>query len=136
MNPQDLIKCHEGYRGEVYEDSEGVLTCGWGHALHVGSVVSKEIAQLFFDDDFRKALAAAIAIEIDNGLTLNNVRHSVLVNMCFNMGYAGVCKFKKFIAAMAREDWASAAKEMLDSKWAKQVGYRADQLAFMMEKGI
>ena len=40
------LKRHEGLRLEVYEDSEGVLTVGYGHALHVGSRISKGVANI------------------------------------------------------------------------------------------
>ena len=36
--------------------------------------------------------------------------------------------FKKFLAAMEAEDWEEAGKQMLDSRWAKQVGVRAERL--------
>jgi lysozyme len=39
------------------------------------------------------------------------------------------------LAAIEAEDWATAATEMMDSRWAKQVGARAVRLAEMMEKG-
>ena len=133
---KDMIKGHEGYKGEVYLDTENVATCGWGHALHVGSKIPIEVSEILFKYDFKRAENAATAIELDNGLNLNEVRHAVLTDMAFNMGYAGVCKFKKFIAAMSVEDWALAAAEMLDSKWAKQVGVRAKYLATLMVKGV
>ena len=44
-------------------------------------------------------------------------------------------RFKKTIAAIKAEDWENAAREMLDSQWAKQVGKRARELATMMKQG-
>ena len=37
-------------------------------------------------------------------------------------------KFKKFIGGVNSGDWNTAAVEMMDSRWAKQVGVRADRL--------
>jgi lysozyme len=39
------------------------------------------------------------------------------------------------LAALEQGDYETAAKEMLDSKWARQVGDRANRLAKMMEDG-
>ena len=55
--------------------------------------------------------------------------------MAFNIGVAGVLKFKKMIAAIERKDFKQAALEMDDSKWSKQVGARADRLILMMNRG-
>ena len=37
-------------------------------------------------------------------------------------------EFKKFIAGVNAGDWKTAAVEMMDSRWAKQVGDRAVRL--------
>ena len=37
-------------------------------------------------------------------------------------------KFKKFIGAINESDWNTAAVEMMDSRWATQVGPRATRL--------
>lgn len=132
---KDMIKEHEGYVGEVYEDSVGVLTCGWGHALHLNSPVPIEAAEAFFKRDFKTATMAAERLIYNHKLKLNDVRHAVLVDMMYNLGYAGVCKFKKFIRAMEHEVWQAASYEMMNSKWATQVGRRAVRLAQMMRTG-
>ena len=53
----------------------------------------------------------------------------VIIEMCYQMGYSGFCKFKKAIANMKDKNWKGASEEMLDSKWAKQTSNRANQLA-------
>ena len=55
--------------------------------------------------------------------------------MCFNLGYPRLSKFKKFLAAARNEDWETAADEMMDSKWATQVGDRAVRLREKMLNG-
>ena len=52
----------------------------------------------------------------------------VMANMCFNLGITRLLKFKKFLAAMEENKWDKAAVEMLDSRWAIQVGPRAIRL--------
>ena len=66
---------------------------------------------------------------------LDSVRQLVLVDMAFNMGVPRLCKFKKMWAAVHEEDFATAAKEMLDSRWATQVKSRATKLANAMHNG-
>jgi lysozyme len=48
--------------------------------------------------------------------------------MCFNLGAPRLSKFKKFITAINDEQWIEAAVEMMDSRWARQVGPRAERL--------
>ena len=54
--------------------------------------------------------------------------------MCFNMGAPRLSKFKKFISAIDNHNWEIASKEMLDSKWATQVGERANRLSMRINK--
>ena len=56
---------------------------------------------------------------------LDSVRQLILIDMAFNMGVPRFYKFKKMWAAVHDEDYPTAAKEMLDSRWAKQVKGRA-----------
>jgi lysozyme len=44
------------------------------------------------------------------------------------MGAPRLSKFKKFVAAVNDGNWSTAAVEMMDSRWAKQVGVRAERL--------
>lgn len=66
---------------------------------------------------------------------LSPVRKDVVLNMTFNLGLPGFRRFKKTIDAIEAEDWEKAAREMLNSRWAKQVGKRAEELAAMMKRG-
>ena len=66
---------------------------------------------------------------------LNEARQIVCLNMAFNLGVPRLCKFKKMWAAIHSEDFSSAAKEMLHSRWAKQVKDRAIRLSKIMRKG-
>ena len=52
----------------------------------------------------------------------------VMANMCFNLGITRLLKFKNFLSAMENKDWEKAAVEMIDSRWATQVGARATRL--------
>jgi len=58
-----------------------------------------------------------------------------LLNMCFNLGINKLLKFKKMIAALNIQEYRMAAKEGLDSLWAKQVGQRAIEVTDAIRKG-
>jgi lysozyme len=55
--------------------------------------------------------------------------------MCFNLGLTRLLGFKKFLAAMEAGDWKTAGVEMLDSKWARQVGVRSTRLRDLVVEG-
>jgi len=59
----------------------------------------------------------------------------VLIEIVFKLGMLRLSGFKKMLAALDSRDYAQAAKEMEDSKWAKQVGARAQTLAKQMREG-
>jgi hypothetical protein len=48
--------------------------------------------------------------------------------MMFNMGQTRLSGFKKMLAALEKGDYAEMAVQMMDSKWATQVGPRATRL--------
>lgn len=127
----NMIKRHEGGPGPVYRDSVGILTCGYGHALHEGSFVPIEAANAFFESDFKTVLENYESL----GFDLDPVRRAVIIDMLFNLGITKFMGFKRMISALRRRDFMTAKNEMLDSRWAKQVGKRATELAAMMETG-
>jgi lysozyme len=129
---KDMLVKHEGVELKPYRDSVGVLTIGVGRNLtDVG--LSADEADYLLENDIRRATRE---LEMKWWFkSLDDVRQDVLINMCFNLGHSRFSKFKKMIAAVAMADYKLAAKEMIDSKWASQVGRRATELASMMESG-
>jgi len=61
--------------------------------------------------------------------TASDVTKSVLLNMAFNLGVAGLLKFKNTLAYIEQKNFTQAANNMLQSLWAKQVQGRATELA-------
>ena len=59
---------------------------------------------------------------------------SILCNMCFQLGKAGVGKFKKMFENVAKLNFKEASLEMLDSRWAKQTPNRAKYLSDKMSQ--
>ena len=66
---------------------------------------------------------------------LNEPRKAVVVNMLFNLGWGGYSKFRNMINALNDHDYETASAEMLDSRWARQVGGRAKELSRIMRSG-
>ena len=66
---------------------------------------------------------------------LSEARQRVLVNMCFNLGLSRLMGFKKFLTAVEAGEWETAGVEMLDSKWAEQVGPRSTRLRDLLLEG-
>lgn len=129
---KEMIQRHEGFRDTIYEDTVGVLTVGWGHALHEGSRFPEEACQMLFDMDFDIILDDYEQLGLPE---LDDVRRGVLLDMLFNLGRPRLLKFKNMLAAIEEGDYDRAADEMLDSLWANQVGNRASELSEMMRTG-
>ena len=132
----ELIKKHEGFRDRPYKCSAGKITIGWGRNLDDVGITEQE-ALLMLNNDIKKAEDDLQSVFPPDFLfsVLSYNRYAVLVDMMFNLGLTRFRGFKKLIAAVNEKDWQTAAHEMLDSKWAKQVKTRAYELARMMEKG-
>ena len=127
---EDMLIRHEGDRPTPYIDSLGVQTIGIGHNLHK-PLSRAAIMQIFKDDlaDAKNDCLHAFPWFAD----LDEPRQWVLINMCFNLGLPRLQGFYKFLAAVERGDYDTAATEMLDSLWAKQVKGRAKELAALMQ---
>ena len=125
---------HEGLRLKPYRCTAGRLTIGIGRNLDDRGISQKEAYTMLERDiqDCEQWLIDKIP-EIYN--KLDEVRQSVLLNMCFNLGIKGLLEFKNTLAFIDAGDWERAANGMLASKWAKQVGRRAIELSEMMRKG-
>jgi lysozyme len=127
------LRRHEGFVPTVYEDSVGVPTIGYGRNLKDVGITDAE-AEVLLENDIRAAAENA-HVAVSNFGLLTDVRREVVVNMIFNLGLTRFRKFHLFLGALAEEDWERAADEMLDSRWAQQVGQRAQELAAAMRHG-
>jgi len=133
------IKRHEGEVLKIYEDSLGFKTLGIGHLCkpedpeykwEVGTKVSQDVVDMYYEDDFNKHLAEAIHVFGTEEAFYNlpeNIQH-VLVNMCFNLGGTRLSKFKNMLGACRAHNWDKMAAEMENSRWYSQVGRRSVEL--------
>lgn len=124
----------EGLRLKPYKDSVGKLTIGVGRNLDdVG--ISREEAMLLLNNDIAKA-TEAVRTHIPWANELDEARFGALVNMAFNLGIGGLLQFKNTLAHLKAGRYEDAAREMLKSKWAQQVGPRADRLSTQVKTGV
>lgn len=129
----DQLKRDEGEKKFPYRDTVGKITIGVGRNLDdVG--VSQDEVDLMLANDIK---AATIQLESNFPWTgaLDEVRKAVLLNMAFNMGIHGLAGFKNTLEKIQAGDFSGAASEMLESKWAEQVGSRAQRLAVQLQTG-
>lgn len=133
---EEMLIRDEGEVLHAYEDSEGYLTIGVGHLIDKrrGGRISKEISRMLLREDIHNAKIDAQA-NLPFLSMLDPVRRDVVINMVFNMGIATFLEFRKTIQYLRDGDYKGAAREMLDSRWAQQVGPRALRLSQMMESG-
>lgn len=130
----DQLLRHEGYRQHPYKDSVGILTIGIGRNLEdVG--ISEDEAKYLLRNDVREARDMCRS-SFPWFSDLDKVRQDAIVNMCFNLGITRLKGFKNMLSAMEAKDYNEAAHEALDSKWAFQVGKRAQDIAHMIREGL
>ena len=150
----DKLIEHEGMVLNVYKDTLGIDTIGIGRNLKDRGISKEELDYMdipnmdaIYQHGITEADARFLAINdikiVEDELCrvhtcveeLDGVRQLILMDMAFNMGVPRLCKFKKMWAAVHDEDYPTAAKEMLDSRWANQVKSRSTKLAHAMHHG-
>jgi len=136
-NLVELTKRFEGLRLKPYHCSAGKITIGYGRNLtDVG--ISKAEADIMFYSDMLSAEVDAASWLDKYGMKPEDIsqnRFYVLTDMMFNMGWNSCLQFKTFMSELKKDHYDDAAKAMLNSKWATQVGSRAITLAGFMKNG-
>ena len=127
---------HEGIKQFAYTDSLGYVTIGVGRCIHEGKgrgLTSDDCFMLLRNDliYFRNLL-----LKYDWFIKQDTVRQNALVELAFNMGVNGLLSFKKMLSALTVNNYALAAKELVSSVWATQVGNnRASDLQYRLLNG-
>ena len=132
---EEMIKCHEGSKQFPYTCTAGKLTIGYGRNLTDKGLSQSEMEYLLHNDILDAESDIDKIFDYYVVSTLPKVVYIALVDMMFNLGLNRFMGFKRMIAAICEENWELTAEEMLDSKWAKQVGQRAIELAEMVRNG-
>lgn len=133
MTTESILRVEEGKSLKLYKDSLGVATIGVGYAIGLRGLPDDIVEELFRRDLIELRIQAAKIPEYD---ALDLVRRGVLERMVFQLGFEDVMDFHDMRAALARQDWATAAAEMLDSKWQQQTPARCRRESDRMRRGI
>jgi len=126
-----LLLKHESLCLRPYQDTEGKCTIGVGRNLTDTGISTEEAMFLLANDIERVTNEAKTFPWFDQ---LSEPRKVAILDMLFNLGLTKFCGFKKMIKAIEVQDFDTAANEMLDSDWAREVSDRAVELAGMMLK--
>ena len=130
---QALLIKHEGLRLKPYLCTAGKTTIGVGRNLSDNGVTEAE-AMAMLDRDIAVTVSA-LRDEFLWFADLDRTRKDAVISLGFNMGVKKFTSFKMFLAAMASQQYETAAAEILDSTYATQVGQRAIELAAMIRSG-
>jgi len=129
---ESLIKDEE-YTNFPYVDVVGKITIGAGYNLTDRGLPDRYLLELLNEDmDFHYKKLNECYVWF---ASLTDNRKVSLLNMCYNLGWRKFLSFNKMLSAISKRDYELAAREMLDSRWAQQVGDRAIRLANLMEEG-
>lgn len=130
----DQLRIHEGVRSHFYRCTSGLATIGVGRCIEEGSLgLSDDEIDYLLENDIKRCKQELITFSWF--MDLDAVRQDAMVNLCFNLGFSRLSLFTNALAAMAEANYDRAAMEFLDSKWARQVGKRSEDVAHMIRTG-
>jgi lysozyme len=124
------LKGDESVRLKPYRDSVGKLTIGVGRNLDDVGISQGEAEQMLWNDI--NMVVKMLTVHLPWVTQLSEARLGVLCNMCFNLGLERLQGFPRMLDRLKSGDFEGAATEMENSKWAKQVGARAQRLIVQM----
>ena len=137
---REQLKIDEGCVYEIYNDHLGYPTFGSGHLViesdpengqAVGTSVSEDRVAEAFDEDIKSVLRDCNILYPDFD-DLPEEAQQIIANMMFNLGRPRLSKFAGMKRGVDAKDWDVAADEMVDSRWYRQVGARAERLVNRM----
>ena len=143
MNVEKLreqLKIDEGCVYEIYNDHLGYPTFGIGHLVResdpengspLGTEISEDRVNEAFDADIEIVLSDCNILYPDFE-DLPEEAQQVIANMMFNLGRPRLSAFKGMKEGVDARDWNEAADQMVDSRWYRQVGARAERLVERM----
>lgn len=141
---------HEGLRRRPYRCPAGHLTIGIGwnidaHPLPPDIAARVAYGEALTDAEVDRLFDISVQRVLDElpcawapFIRLDSVRQRALVDMAFNMGVPRLLGFRQMLHALAVGDVDTAAREALDSKWARhdvQLS-RSHTVAHQLQTGI
>lgn len=152
LDTNELIQrfvLHEGCMLTPYICPAGYLTIGVGHNLDTNPLTAdeKRVCGDYLNGITKNAAFYILRNDLERCekecrdhipfyLKLDAERKYALLDMNFNMGWKRLLGFKKMLTAMGIGNWEEAAKECLDSKYARQTGKRAKRIAETIRTGV
>ena len=137
---REQLKIDEGCVYEIYNDHLGYPTFGIGHLViesdpengeEIGTPVSESRVIEAFEQDVETVLSDCSILYPDFDDLPEEVQQ-IVANMMFNLGRPRLSAFKGMKRGVDSQDWNAAADEMVDSRWYRQVGARAERLVERM----
>ena len=134
MNVTERIKQHEGWRSKPYRCPAGKLTIGYGFNIEQG--ISLGFGEIWLEYLIEQCRDELTTVFTDAELmAMGEERVDALTDMVYNLGIGRFKRFKRMIRSLKNQRWQQAAKEALKSKWATQVGKRANRIAETLKTG-
>ena len=134
----ESVKKHEGFRDVVYRDTLNKRTVGFGHLCvedhwEDGKKYDKEYLEKILKEDLQYAINQGEGMCKD--LKISDYAKFLIIEMIFQLGSAGVQKFRKMWLALEEDppNYFEAHVQMLDSRWYKQTPNRAGEMAEHMK---
>ena len=121
---------HEGIKLSPYRCTAGKLTIGVGRNLSDRGI-SQATATQMLEEDIEIVLdELKRALPFWEKLKWNY--KEALVDLAFNMGVPRLMMFRRMLSAIEADDPDKAAEELLESRYASQVGVRASNIAGLL----
>lgn len=111
-----------------YKDSLGFSTIGYGHLVIKGEDFSTGLSEEEADKLLSRDLAKTVMQVQTMGLSLPDDWNDFIIIMTFQLGFNGVLKFRKMLAALEVQNYKEAIKQAKDSLWYKQTPNRVNDM--------
>jgi len=148
----DMIAHNEGYKPQMYRDSEGHRTIGIGfnledqanqkflkkagidiNELFRGRELNDKEIKTLYNHSLSQAYTDARKFDPKFDKRPEGVKMA-LTDMSFNLGLTKLNKFEKMQDALRQDDYRTAAVEAQDSDWFKQVKTRGPRTVALFNK--
>lgn len=141
-----FVEENEGRKNTPYKDTKGLWTVGVGHLIGkelpakyknadgTPRTLSDEEVQALFDEDYAKHKKEASSLPMYDQLDTKGKQ--ALIDLTFNMGLSkfNENKWPKFFSALKNKDLKTAAAELKDSEWFKEVKTRAPKVISLINE--
>jgi len=147
MTLKKQLELHEGRKNKIYKCTAGKRSIGVGHNIDAKGLpddieaflddngyITDEMIDRLLDDDIADA-SADVKRLYPMSYSFSEARRFALVDFLFNVGITTARTFTNTNKAINEERWDDAANGLLASKYARQVGKRAQTIARMLREG-